>query len=120
MTEINNFQNFGVNKIQTKKINNEEKIEKPPVEQTETNYVQDTGVLGRSQVNFKGGDITKSVDEAIAAMNKNPEIMAQCDCLFEDTYEDLVKNKKMDPTDAYFAASEIAGQTAEIASECGI
>ena len=121
MTEINNFNNFGISKISSKKANNEEKIEKPISEDVkEQSLVQDTGVLGRSQVNFKGGNMQASIDEALAMMEKNPELLQECDNLFNKTYDDLTQNKGMDPTDAYFAASEIAGQTAELAANTNI
>ena len=101
MTEINNFNNnFGIKKVQTKKINNEVMPEKQVTDVEERPLVQDTGVLGRSQVNFKGGDIPKSVDEAITAMKENPKIMDECDKLFYETYDNLTQNKGMDPTDA--------------------
>lgn len=106
MTEINNFNNFGISKISSKKANNEEKIEKPISEDVkEQSLVQDTGVLGRSQVaSPKGADVSKSVDEAIALSLKNPELMEASEEFFDKIYADLIK-KGLTREEAYAKAA---------------
>lgn len=105
MTEINNFNNFGIKNIETKKINAEEKPEKQVADVKEKAYVQDTGVLGRSQVTSpKGADVSKSVDEAIALALKNPVVMEASEDFFDKMYNDLLK-KGLTPDEAYTKAA---------------
>ena len=70
-----------INKIkETNKFNNSESLEgtKPQ------NKIQDTGVLGRSQVHSgKGADISKSVNEAVILAQHNPEVLRGCQKIFE-------------------------------------
>ncbi|MCD7879386.1 MAG: hypothetical protein LUG16_05585 [Candidatus Gastranaerophilales bacterium] len=69
-----------------------------------TNYVQDTGVLGRSQiVNPKGSDITKSVNEAVNLANNNHVLMSCSETIFNKTYEDALR-RGLSSQDAYTTA----------------
>ena len=105
MTEINNFNNFGIKNIETKKINIKEKLEKQVANVEEKTYAPDTGVLGRSQVaSPKGADVSKSVDEAIALSLKNPELMEASEEFFDKIYADLIK-KGLTPEEAYAKAA---------------
>ena len=108
MAEINNnnIPSFGYKKI--------EKIEKPElpekiIEQEnkpkETQqYVQDTGVLGRSQVRpANGGNIPQTVNETVELMKTNPAICGCCEGVFDTIYNDLIAQGK-NPDDAYMKA----------------
>ncbi len=119
MSEINN--NYGFKKID--KIEKIEKIEKPAnqnneekpaVENNKPNYVQDTGVLGRSLVKDAGHtDITKSVDEAVALALNHPDILEGGESMFTAIYNDCMK-KGMGPLEAYYIGSEAIKEFAEI------
>ena len=69
MAEINNnIHNYGykIERIDSKKDNAVKQQPEVQQEIPEQNYAIDTGVLGRSQIHgIKGGNIAKSVDEAV-------------------------------------------------------
>ena len=116
MTEINNFNNsFGIKGVGTPKVNNEEKPEKQVADVEEKTFVQDTGVLGRSQVaSPKGADVTKSVDEAVALAIQNPELMEASEEFFDKFYDDLIK-KGCSAEEAYTKAAMAEAEFAETA-----
>lgn len=108
MAEINNnIPNFSRNieKVETKKtkepdksVANENEIQK------DTYYVQDTGVLGRSQIkSANGANISKSVDEAVSLASKNPVLLGSSESMFNSMYEDFI-SQGMEPSDAYMKA----------------
>ena len=108
MAEINNnIPNFGIN---NKKIDNVPSKEVPTVtpqieeDVIEQQYIQDTGVIGRSQVTCaKCGDITKSVEEAVALAKKNPTLQSASESVFNTLYKDLVESG-MEESEAYMRA----------------
>lgn len=106
MTEINkNIANFafGAKKIEAKKA------EKMPVNNSETKdneqgkYILDNGVIGRSQVSVKGGDMTKSIDEAVALARTNPLLLGCSETFFDAAYTNF-QTQGMSAEDAYFNA----------------
>ena len=108
MAEINNIPNFGINnnkKVENK--NNKDAVAPQiPIEEecVEHQYVQDTGVLGRSQVKCaKCGDIAKSVDEAIALAKSNPTLLSASESMFDTIYHDF-KEQGMEESEAYLRA----------------
>ena len=108
MAEINNIPNFGINnnkKVENK--NNKEAVAPQlPVEEecVEHQYVKDTGVLGRSQVKCaKCGDVSKSVDEAIALAKNNPTLLTASESMFDTMYKDF-KEQGMEESEAYMRA----------------
>ncbi len=109
MTEINgNIPNFGLNagKVEPKKGKETlvQKNNENNDQDKKASYIQDTGILGRSQVmKTRGGDITKSVDEAVNIAEKNPALLCGCETLFNDIYKDFIE-QGMDETDAYMNA----------------
>ena len=107
MTEINNnIPNFG-HKIE--KINKEAQKPKHTISdkkgsKSSTEYVADTGVLGRSQVKTgKGADIAKSVDEAVALAKNHPGMLYSCDKCFTRLYKTYLA-EGMTESDAYIKA----------------
>ncbi len=109
MAEINNnIPNFGYNK-KVERINNqelptgqEEVVQQP--EQTEVNYVPDTGVLGRSLVKpSNGANIAKTIDETVHIATSKPEILTGSEGVFDSIYKDLIEQGK-NPDDAYYEA----------------
>jgi len=62
---------------------------KIPLDAAGTNHiVQDTGVLGRSQVcEYKGGDIEKSVREAVKLAKEQPVRLSCSEKIFDALYE---------------------------------
>lgn len=107
MTEINNYQNFGIKKVETKKVNNEVMPEKQVADVEEKSFVQDTGVLGRSQVDYKGGNPTESVNRGIEIaelFEKYPEYAMAAELFEEKAIELLKKDGKSDAD-----AEELAG-----------
>lgn len=121
MAEINNnIQKFGINseKIDKKKNPIKEETRKPTDTEKgqESAYVPDTGVLGRSQVKrTRGGDISKSVDEAVSLATKHPEILAGSEKLFDCLYADYLQSG-MDPSDAYMKALLAEAEFMEIST----
>ena len=81
----------------------------------EQKYVPDTGVLGRSQVkSAKGGDITKSVDDAIKMVKEHPELVEAGEVVFDSIYEQFLADG-LSPADAYAQASLAVDEFCEIA-----
>lgn len=113
MTEINNNNmNYDTTIRKVKQINPPEKAEKTEnieniEEQTikqEQNFIEDTGVLGRSLVKkSNGGNVTKSIDEAVFIAINHPEILEGGEELF-NAAEDYFKNLGMNEEEAYFSA----------------
>ena len=107
MAEINNnIPNFGYKRIE--KIDKQEQTEKAIEQENKPKekpqYAPDTGVLGRSQVRpANGGNIAKTVEEAVELSTKNPALMCCCEGIFETVYKDLVAQGK-NPDDAYMQA----------------
>ncbi len=117
MTEINgNFTNFGINtgKVEPKK---EKEVKKQEIGSQEggnnQEYIQDTGVLGRSQI-VKTGDISKSVDEAAALAQTHPEVLTAANLVFEDTYNYFI-GQGMSEDEAYISALEAQAEFMDIA-----
>lgn len=119
MTEINgNIPNFGLNigKVEPKKEKEILKQQNIDNEQQQT-YIQDTGVLGRSQVvRTRGGDITKSVDEAVNLAKNHPELLDGGDVVFESVYNTFVE-QGMDEADAYLNALSAQSEFMDIAAQ---
>ena len=119
MTEINgNIPNFGLNigKVEPKKEKEILKQQSIDNEQQQT-YIQDTGVLGRSQVvRTRGGDITKSVDEAVNLAKNHPELLDGGDIVFESVYNTFVE-QGMDEADAYLNALSAQSEFMDIAAQ---
>ena len=119
MTEINgNIPNFGLNigKVEPKKEKEILKQQSIDNEQQQT-YIQDTGVLGRSQVvRTRGGDITKSVDEAVNLAKNHPELLDGGDVVFESVYNTFVE-QGMDEADAYLNALSAQSEFMDIAAQ---
>lgn len=119
MTEINgNIPNFGLNigKVEPKKEKETLKQQNIDNEQQQT-YIQDTGVLGRSQVvRTRGGDITKSVDEAVNLAKNHPELLDGGDVVFESVYNTFV-DQGMDEADAYLKALSAQTEFMDIAAQ---
>lgn len=119
MAEINNnISNFGIN---NKKVENKfnKEVVIPQAQSAEEgeipHYVQDTGVLGRSQVKCaKCGDIPKSVDEAVALAKNHPEILEAGEMVFDSIYEAFL-TEGLDPADAYAQASLAVDEFCEMA-----
>ena len=121
MSEINN----NVNNIRLpknhfdKNINDSKKVKPeniPAEEQPSLNIVPDTGILGRSQIHStKGGDIAKSVDEAVALAHEYPEILKTGDEMFDALYDDFIKAGNS-PEEAYAMASTGIMEFMEIAT----
>lgn len=92
--------------VKITKTSGEQKAEEKEVVQEQTpKFVQDTGVLGRSQIKQpKEVGIAKSVDEAVAlAMNKTP-ILTASEKIFENAYERYIAEGRSD-ADAYMLAA---------------
>ena len=89
----------------TKTSGEQKSEEKELVQEQAPKFVQDTGVLGRSQIKQpKEVGIAKSVDEAVSlAMNKTP-ILTASEKIFEDAYERYIAEGKSD-ADAYILAA---------------
>lgn len=92
--------------VKITKTSGEQKAEEKEIVQEQSpKFVQDTGVLGRSQIKQpKEVGIAKSVDEAVSlAMNKTP-ILTASEKIFENAYERYVAEGKSD-ADAYILAA---------------
>lgn len=119
MAEINNnISNFGINgkKVENNKLNKELQPQLQVKEEgLEQKYVPDTGILGRSQVkSAKGGDITKSVDDAIKMVKEYPELVEAGEVVFDSIYEQFLADG-LSPADAYAQASLAVDEFCEIA-----
>lgn len=108
MSEINN-NNFGKYNI-PKQIDLKQMRENQPKgvqagsSAEEPVLVPDTGVLGRSLVKpSNGANISKTVDETVALMQQNPDILGCSEGVFDFIYNDLIAQGK-NPDDAFFSA----------------
>ena len=120
MSEIHN----NINNIRFKNIDPLDKKNAEPAKTTdksadinkESNIVQDTGVLGRSQVRGTNAfDVTKSVDETILLAGKHPEIISAGDELFERIYQRFI-DEGIDESTAYALAAMGLEEFAEMGS----
>ncbi len=110
MAEINNnIPNFGhkieiikhPDELTAKNSTPEDEILK---NEPERNEITDTGVLGRSQVKTtRGGDISRSTDEAAELAEHNPALLYGCEEIFNSLYEDYLE-AGMEPSEAYMKA----------------
>lgn len=122
MTEISN-NNIGKYGYNIQKVEKEKEKAKEcgcanckAEEKSEQNYMPDTGVLGRSQVKSKnGGNIPKSVDEAVALAAKKPEILLGSEDVFTSIYDKLIK-EGMPESEAYIQALMAEDEFLSIAS----
>ncbi len=119
MAEINNnIPNFGINgkKVENNKLNKELQPQTQVKEEgLEQKYVPDTGVLGRSQVkSAKGGDITKSVDDAIKMVKEHPALVEAGEVVFDSIYEQFLADG-LSEADAYAQASLAVDEFCQIA-----
>ena len=110
MTEINqNYGNYGHQIENSKSVHFSKGYEKPVSEHKEVadehTYAPDTGVLGRSQVvkSTKGGNITKSVNEAVTMAKEMPSVMLITDEIFDAAYNEFLEDG-MSEDEAYIAA----------------
>lgn len=119
MSEINNnIPNFGINnsKIENKRDKKMPAGQPQAAEEQDTpHYVQDTGVLGRSQVLCaKCADIPKSVDEAVMLAKQHPEILEAGEIVFDSIYDSFLA-EGLEPSEAYAKASMAVDEFCEIA-----
>ena len=119
MAEINNnnFVKFqvGSKPIDVNNVNKEAPQQQVKEEPSEKKYVPDTGILGRSQVrSTKGGDITKSVDEAVKMAQEHPEILEAGEIVFDSIYEAFLADG-LSPDEAYAQASLAVDEFCEVA-----
>ena len=118
MTEINNnIPKYGYNtgKIEQKNIaQNVQDYTSNNAAKPDNEYVLDTGVVGRSQVDLSK-DYTKSIEDAVELMKNNPDAAACGDEVFDRTYEQFVK-EGMSEEDAYLNALFAQTEFAELAS----
>jgi len=108
MAEINNnIPTFGRNIEKLDNFHKEQKSKSPNINEPnkkDMKYIPDTGVLGRSQVkSTKGGDVQRSVDEAVLLAQKNPALMCGCESVFDCIYRDCLA-QGMNESDAYMKA----------------
>lgn len=119
MAEINNnIPNFGIN---NKKVENKlnKDVVAPQTQQSDENetphYIQDIGVLGRSQVKCaKFADVSKSVDEAVALAKNHPEILEAGEMVFDRIYDSFIADG-LEPAEAYAQASLAVDEFCELA-----
>ena len=119
MAEINNnnFVKFqvGSKPIDVNNVTKEAQQQQVKEEPSEKKYVPDTGILGRSQVrSTKGGDITKSVDEAVKMAQEHPEILEAGEIVFDSIYEAFLADG-LSPDEAYAQASLAVDEFCEVA-----
>lgn len=105
MAEINNnIPNFGRNIEKIEKQTKDSQIPKIPADADKNkplDYIQDTGVLGRSQIRkSNGGNIAKSVDEAVSMAQKHPALLCGCESMFDHMYHTFIE-QGMEPSEAY-------------------
>ena len=119
MTEINNnIPKYLINKIDQRSIEpestHEGDLDIKAQQSKEVKELKDTGVLGRSQIReAKGFDVTRSIDETIALMEKYPEIAECGDELFDTLYEQFLSDG-MSNSEAYEKASLAMEEFVEI------
>lgn len=120
MAEINNnnFVKYTVGNKPIEVNNKDKEVQQQPQvkeEGTEPKYVPDTGVLGRSQVkSAKGGDITKSVDDAIKMVKEHPALVEAGEVVFDSIYEQFLADG-LSEADAYAQASLAVDEFCQIA-----
>ncbi len=107
MTDINNIPNYGHNVEKIEK-NNKPSVKheaiKPEETQVKQTYVQDTGVLGRSQIKTtKGADVTGSVKAAVDLAQNHPDVLEASETFFDKVLEKFI-NDGMEYNDAYTSA----------------
>ena len=113
MTEINsnNIPKYThIEKIEAKPVHHQPKEVVEPEEKETPKYVQDTGVLGRSQV--KSVKTTDVVDETIALMKSDKDIIIAANDFFEKMYDDFKELGYSDEdsyTNALLAQEEFFG-----------
>lgn len=125
MTEINNNNmNYDTAIRKVKQINQPEKAERTEnlenIEEqnikAEQAFVEDTGVLGRSLLlKSNGGNIAKSIDEAVFIALNHPEILEGGEELF-NAAEDYFKQQGLNEEEAYFSALLAQEEFNEIAN----
>ena len=107
MSEINNnIPNYGfkTDRIEAKIDNSPKQSAETPKEDVENNYVLDTGVLGRSQINSpRGGNIEKSVNEAVDMAKNQPVKMGASEAVHDMLFQQY-KNAGLSESDAYLKA----------------
>ena len=107
MTDINNIKNYSHNVEKIEK-NNKPSVKQEAVKPEETEvkqtYVQDTGVLGRSQIKTtKGADVTGSVKAAVELAQNRPEILDASETFFNNALNRFI-SEGMEFNDAYTSA----------------
>ena len=118
MTEINqNYGQYGHNIENSKSVHFTKESEATAQElksvAEEHIYAPDTGVLGRSQVKSpKGGNITKSVNEAVAMATEMPAVMFLSDEIFDEAYKVFLEDG-MTEDEAYVAAMALTDRICE-------
>lgn len=107
MSEINNhINNYGFNTphISARKEHSSKQKASGEEAVNEQKYAADTGVLGRSQVRaLNGGNIEKSVDEAVY-MAKNCPVRTKCSEMIFDNFYQKYLNSDVNEADAYLKA----------------
>ena len=108
MSEINNshINNYGFNTphIGIKKDDSSKQEPAKEEVQAEQKYAHDTGVLGRSQIHrMRGGNIEKSVDEAVY-MAENCPVRTKCSEMIFDNFYQKYLDSGIDEADAYLKA----------------
>ena len=106
MSDINdNIKNqiiYGINTPRIRKT--KDSSLKVPAETAEQLYVQDTGVLGRSQVcEFKGSDIEKTVLEAVKLAKEQPVRLGCSEKMF-DALQNYYINRGLSEKASYYNA----------------
>ncbi len=67
-------------------------------------YIQDAGVLGRSQIkSIKGADVSKSIDETVYLSDSYPELLSASGEIFDRLYNKYLA-LGIEPSDAYTRA----------------
>lgn len=123
MTEINNnigSYGFKAGKTTSKKSVTENKNkDNAENNRAENEYIQDTGVLGRSQVKRSHGtDAISGIDSAVMTARTNPRVMIAADRLFDSVYDGFLKDG-MNETAAYINACKASDEFMEIAAARG-
>ena len=106
MTEINhNINGYGypIERMNIKKESGDVQKAAVQKETTEANYVADTCVLGRSQIDIKGGNIDKSVNEAVKMAKEQPVRLGCSEEIFDTMYNSYLK-QGFNESDSYMKA----------------
>ncbi len=122
MAEINNnIHNYGFKIERIDSI--AENTTKHPVETTkdeteEQKYIADPGILGRSQIQgIKGGNIAKSVNEAVDMAENEPIRLNSSEILFDNMYQNY-REAGLSEDDAYLKALLAEDEFLDISSGC--